>query len=232
MAGTGQQSALALTGQPADPNSISLPLPRKRLAGCACHSPLAHFYIHHSQSSIREIHPFTTITHLASKKPLLRSEDHSIPVQFLFKASVSTATPLKKATQWTNRLGSLVDEDVGSARTDDKEASAGTNVLGWPDVEARRADTELRLEGPYFTPANPEQFRTVICFGAGTGLSGCLAIAAAFNARHASKNSGIWQRCIVIWSVRERDYVDMPFFDGVTPNNKRLLSFLTDDLQN
>lgn len=217
MAGTGKQSVLTHSWPRTDANSISLPLPRKRLAGCACHSPLAHFYIHHAQSSIREIHPFTTITHLASKKPLLRSDDHSIPVQFLFKASVSNTTPLKKATQWTNKLGSLVDEEVRSAQPDDKEGSVGTDISEWPGVEARRADTELRLEGPYFTPANPEHFKTVVCFGAGTGLSGCLAIAAAFNARSTTRSSGVWQRCIVIWSVRERDFVDMPFFSGMAP---------------
>lgn len=132
---------------------------------------------------------------------------------------MSKATPLKKATQWTNKLGSLVDEEVGSALADDKEVSVGTDTSEWPGVEARRVDTELRLEGPYFTPANPEQFKTVVCFGAGTGLSGCIAIAAAFNARNITEGSRIWQRCIVIWSVRERDFVHMPFFNGVTPEN-------------
>ena len=74
----------------------------------------------------------------------------------------------------------------------------------------------------------------MVCFVAGTGLSGAIAIAAAFAAeRHGSdarskedvkfstevspttsaEQAGRWQRCVVIWSVRESDYTDMPFFE-------------------
>lgn len=95
-------------------------------------------------------------------------------------------------------------------------------------------ETPLRLEGPYFTPANPETYKTVICLVAGTGLSGAIAIAAAFHDQRsrsrstqktaapsarpactvATESRGNWGRCVVIWTVREKDYVDMPFFKG------------------
>ena len=204
--------------------SLELPLPRKRLSGCACHSPLAHFYIHHSESSVLEIHPFTTITHLASKKPLIQSGEESISIQFLFRKSVlhspshhSSQPPLNKSTQWTNKLASLADEEKAEA------------------YAAISAETSLRLEGPYFTPANPETYKTVICLVAGTGLSGAIAIAAAFQAQQRSESqpttkatapvvdvpctamastSRRWKRCIVLWAVRERDYVEIPFFEG------------------
>ena len=246
-----------------DENSLELSLPRKRLSGCACHSPLAHFYIHHSESSVLEIHPFTTITHLASKKPLVQKGEQSISIQFLFRQSVlhnnpqsPSQPPLKKSTQWTNKLASLADEE-----------KADTNA-------AIGAQTSLRLEGPYFTPANPESYKTVICLVAGTGLSGALAIAAAFQAQRGRKSpqsptreanttgntespypggatteqnsrskhqpttkplspvaaeapctvaretSGRWTRCIVLWAIRESDFVEMPFFKGMhAPHN-------------
>ena len=43
---------------------LSCPLPRTRLEGCACSSPVARFYIYHN-SAARELTPFTTKTHLA-----------------------------------------------------------------------------------------------------------------------------------------------------------------------
>lgn len=237
-----------------DLSSLTLPLPRRRLDGCACHSPLAHFHIHHTESSIREIHPFTTITHLASAKlaipsptsakviSLSKANDESITIQFLFRKSESKTAgttsshhprEAKKSKQWTNKLASLVDEaSIDVPRTSDPEKS--------PDPRLSSSiQTSLRLEGPYFTPANPASYNTVICLVAGTGISGAIAIAAAFSAQSSpdtpelalpteplqakkmdtpderqlsppSRNK--WRRCIVLWSIRESDYIAMPFF--------------------
>ena len=99
-------------------------------------------------------------------------------------------------------------------------------------MSASGVETSLRLEGPYFTPANPSTYKTVVCLVAGTGLSGAIAIAAAFEADklgvpHDTKQPLTmteartkpqdhvrrWQRCIVVWTVRQGDYTDMPFFD-------------------
>lgn len=99
--------------------------------------------------------------------------------------------------------------------------------------------TTLRLEGPYFTPANPELYRTTVCLVAGTGLSGAVAIADAFRAQRslpraewkaspqavpattgaactmmAANGPMYWSRCVVIWTVRESDYVDIPYITG------------------
>jgi hypothetical protein len=221
----------------ANDSSLTLPLPRKRLSGCACHSPLAHFYIHHTESSIHEIHPFTSITHLASQKTLVQEGESSIMIQFLFRQSVASATPqamsqpqLKKSTQWTNRLGSLVDEEKA---TPDQSAISLVN---------HGVETALRLEGPYFTAANPELYKTVICFVAGTGVSGAIAIAAAFDAQKAKPRSKLnpssleeeaacrvseestssWNRCIVVWTVREKEYINIPSFNG--KNSLHILS--------
>ena len=229
-----------------DTDSLTLPLPRKRLSGCACHSPLAHFYIHHSESSILEIHPFTTITHLASQKHISQDGEKSISIQFLFRESVPKSAPqalsqppLKKSTQWTNRLASLADEEKTGIKLNRVDSSAPTKshitALDHSTQLAQSGiETALRLEGPYFTPANPEAYKNVICLVAGTGLSGALAISASFRADRArpqrdSKglspavgatctmsdgSSGRWQRCVVIWTVREKDFVEMPFFNG------------------
>ncbi|MCJ1310719.1 hypothetical protein MMC25_004385 [Agyrium rufum] len=225
---------------------LTLSLPRKRLSGCACHSPLAHFYIHHSGSSIREIHPFTTVTHLASKKSITRAGDETIRIQFLFKKSESVdalqvlSEPLlKKSSQWTSRLASLVDEEKAET-----VSSTGDDPAQWRTslsvAESKRAaeygvETPLRLEGPYFTPADPERFETVVCLVAGTGLSGAIAITAAYQAHRARSQSmtetptattattcriatdsgGQWRRCVVVWTVREKDAITMPFIEAL-----------------
>jgi len=229
-------------------------MPRHRLDGCACTSPLAHFYIYHSESSIRELHPFSTITHLASENMTTPKNEYDITIQFLFRKQshklqhvepaldadsgfaatfrklISPKT--KQKVQWTEKLASLADQDLNAANlnssgsvTPQRRSSA---VSFGPDHFHPVIDIPLRLEGPYFTPADPARYRTVICLVAGTGISGAIAIAAAFTETErqrvglsecgpvggacmaATKNS-IWQRCIVVWSVREDDYIDMPF---------------------
>ncbi|KAL8792200.1 MAG: hypothetical protein Q9195_005222 [Heterodermia aff. obscurata] len=205
---------------------LTLPLPRRRLDGCACYSPLAHFHIHHTTSSIREIHPFTTITHLAtqklstpsstSEKPLTSSSNETISIQFLFRKSDPTTPPKTppsnhqnpSSKQWTNKLASLVE--------DAQLLESGT--MRPPTA----ITTSLRLEGPYFTPADPATYSTVICLVAGTGISGAIAIAAAYSAQFTSPSPPSlakpkWKKCLIIWSVREADYVELPFFGRGTP---------------
>ena len=174
-------------------------------------------------------------------------------IQFLFRkskasrsfASVSDESLEKRSKrQWTNKLADLVDEaainhsppsEISAEADLQKQQSSGQNSIS------------LRLEGPYFTPANPSSYETVICLVAGTGVSGAIAIAAAFR-HHAmidalepettmfgrekihgaplernttiSSNlvpagaAGIWKRCVVLWSVRETEFIDLPFWDG------------------
>lgn len=232
-------------------------MPRNRLDGCACHSPLAHFYIYHSDSSIRELHPFTTITHLASENTKTPKNEDSLRIQFLFRkrsnsivpSDIKTLTktgfwattrtlmsPKAKATvQWTEKLASLADT---KEKPSTNESSINTSPALTPTVTAHQemdysgTDITLRLEGPYFTPADPARYKTVVCLVAGTGLSGAIAVAGAFvemeRQRSASENCGpiggacmanavrgVWERCVVIWSCRESDFVDLPFLKGM-----------------
>lgn len=171
-------------------------------------------------------------------------------IQFLFRRSkasrsltTSTGHPReeKASKEWTNKLASLVDE--GSPGVPPPK-----ELLNDPEKHVERRlsahfNTSLRLEGPYFTPANPTSYNTVICLVAGTGVSGAIAIAAAFSAQSSGIESGdvapseprtsertnsateqgtscqlparegrIWRRCIIIWSVRESDFIELPFF--------------------
>ncbi|MCJ1292574.1 hypothetical protein MMC34_004125 [Xylographa carneopallida] len=250
--------------------SLVLGLPRHRLDGCACTSPLAHFYIHHAESSLRELHPFTTITHLASQNRLTIQTEDDLPVQFLFRkrgtAGAPEITPEKHArisalnffsvkpkpsVQWTDKLASLADrtrsisEDVEKIASDHSSSTVSSGQLQTDALDQARAltmvDIGLRLEGPYFTPADPSRYKIVICFVAGTGVSGAIAIAAAFIdmkrqqtairtennlstpkrvssvpaicSSSKSSASSTWQRCVVFWSVRVDDYVELPFFN-------------------
>ena len=199
-------------------------------------------------------------------------------IQFLFRKSESSRSFVpntnhpreeKASKQWTNKLASLVDDSTievgpGSEREKDFENDPEGHV------DRRLSNiyhTSLRLEGPYFTPANPGFYNTVICLVAGTGVSGAIAIAAAFSAQSATdreravsastaltaeskaepieqpavtsegkgtitrlpnnrlstpedipscqlpgRNKNTWKRCIIVWSVREADYIRLPFF--------------------
>lgn len=235
-------------------------MPRHRLDGCACTSPLAHFYIYHSGSSIRELHPFTTTTHLASQNTVTDSSEDDISIKFLFRgrgkpAAIPSITPAvttrgfgssilrlggklrrkQPASQWTDRLASLT-------RGPDKLKTTGQSGISLATSGSTASvPISLRLEGPYFTTADPASFHTVICLVAGTGVSGGLAIASAFkelerqeaamtairadggySSTQANPHSGratvnakrdrIWKRCIVFWSVREEDFIDLPGF--------------------
>ena len=110
---------------------VTIPLPRQRLSGCSCRSPLAHFYIHHSDSSIRELHPFTTITHLASQDSIAPDSQNHIPIQFLFRkrGNATVITPPVPAknppflTSWTSRIFRTKKQRIQSIQWTDKLAS-------------------------------------------------------------------------------------------------------------
>lgn len=142
-------------------------------------------------------------------------------------------------TQWTERLASLVDEKMAEQqplRAQAADTSADTKpanlAQGFPIVPV-----SLRLEGPYFSPADPSRYDTVVCLVAGSGISGAIAIAGAFaysGEQHQQRKSELtlasdtpdnvdlselprpstprsprWKRCIIIWSVRDEDVIDL-----------------------
>ena len=172
-------------------------------------------------------------------------------IQFLFRkskasgsstSSTETLPEKRLKRQWTNKLAELVDEAT-------LELSPPSEKMEESELHRQRLSaqyqTTLRLEGPYFTAANPASYDTVICLVAGTGVSGAIAIAAAFRQqpiieslkpettlfgqekiqgapleRNFSISSllappgavNTWKRCVVVWSVREADYIDLPFW--------------------
>lgn len=265
MAGTGKRSPfLALLFTLTWSSSVSVLLPRHRLQGCACDSPLAHFYIHHSKSSIRELHPFTTITHLASENRLTPQGQDDLSIQFLFRKRGRPAQPLdplpsndgfaaavlrlfSRTTpaklQWTAQLADLADSGAPPSETQQiapqgqplAESSPGntSNATFGSNQIRSFVDIDLRLEGPYFTPVNPALYCTVICLVAGSGISGAIAIAGAFaehsrpsdpngcdqdgseekriaSSSSASRPRNTWRKCVIVWSVREDDYIALP----------------------
>ena len=183
-------------------------------------------------------------------------------IQFLFRKSKSSRAFVpntnhpreeKSSKQWTNKLASLVEDIPITENSEHKQNQSSKGQTSHPIPPIHH--TSLRLEGPYFTPANPHLYSTVICLVAGTGISGAIAIAAAFNAQSfsinhpqqvipnpipaapkpeaeapptshlttvADKTSDVssspqlarrrWKRLIIVWSVREADYIKLPFF--------------------
>jgi len=260
--------------------SVLVSLPRQRLQGCACKSPLAHFYIYHSKSSVRELHPFTTITHLASENHLTPQNEDDLSIQFIFRKRGQPAQSLdplprkdgfaaamlrlfspgtRQKSQWTAQLADLADPDSIPSETqrfppkqplgESSLRDTSKPVFG-PNHPRPIIDISLRLEGPYFTPADPSSYRTVICLVAGSGISGAIAIAGAFaehNRLSGPGNSGqegpedkrmvassseprakrTWERCVIVWSVREDDYVAMPFLKPESTDNLEVRIQLT-----
>lgn len=101
----------------------------------------------------------------------------------------------------------------------------------------RGVDVALRLEGPYFSPADASRYDTVVCLVAGTGISGAIAIAAAFNAsaqdstERGQKGDEVhrasrWRRCVIVWSVKETDDIELPFIQPMA-EGLELRKFLT-----
>lgn len=163
-------------------------------------------------------------------------------IQFLFRKSHTAPSfapsaegprVQKSSKEWTNKLASLVDDTVrNTSLTSTKQEDTENQVEKSP---SRLHRTSLRLEGPYFTPADPARYDTVICLVAGTGITGAVAIAAAFSAQFSKSSLGQtvdkapekiginnpseldstprrWKRCVVVWSVRQSDYIKLPFF--------------------
>lgn len=237
-------------------------LPRHRLDGCACKSPVAHFYIRHSQSSVRELHPFTPITPLASQKNITSEWRDDIKIQFLFRKRGNTDTltgrqirnekrrtwlrlfqiSAKPTFQWTDKIAGLADKYRPLSRSGENgnfNQPIDTNFIEPANRSLVRTHPtqgvklSLRLEGPYFSEADPSQYTTVICFVAGTGVSGAIAIARAFLERRRQQSTAItdfpeletndgtkiapkWERCVVFWSVKAKNYTDLPFLKGRT----------------
>ena len=139
-----------------------------------------------------------------------------------------------QSTQWTERLAGLADEGKSHPRPSLPDASK--LELGCTS-HGDGVDVALRLEGPYFSPADTSRYDTVVCLVAGTGISGAIAIAAAFNAsfqkeQGSGKEGGRfdtasrWRRCVIVWSVREADDIDSPFIQPMI-EGLELRKFLT-----
>jgi hypothetical protein len=83
----------------------------------------------------------------------------------------------KATSQWTDRIGSLADRGDRSEESLDIDQELYNRSTR---TNANSVPIALRLEGPYFTPAKPSGYKTVVCLVAGTGVSGALAITGAF----------------------------------------------------
>ena len=141
----------------------------------------------------------------------------------LYKRILRGKEKRKQSTQWTGRLAALVDEQ--QPELSKRPSDSNIDMERSPATFAREAgciNVALRLEGPYFTPADPYRYDTVVCLVAGTGVTGAISIAAAFNyaATNDFNNSTRkvsplrkWRRCIIIWSVRETEDIELPFIE-------------------
>jgi len=148
-------------------NSLALLLPRRRLDGCSCKSPLAHFYLYQSDTSVRQLHPFTTITHLASQNTITPTDQDSFPIQFLFrKQTRSDPSPSAetgdKANDKADDKGDGKGNDVTHKRASgfkliwdllQKKARPGAGAE-WTDRLASLADAPItNLTPPHPSPA-------------------------------------------------------------------------------
>ena len=136
--------------------------------------------------------------------------------------------------EWTNKFAGLIDQQqTASDGTMDlslrnASTTSTSNATESTIHRPSKVDVDLRLEGPYFTPADPSRYQTVVCLVAGTGVSGAIAIAGAFTelqrSRDMEKEDGcslvpaaapavLWQKCIIIWSVRADDWTELPFWE-------------------
>jgi hypothetical protein len=170
----------------------------------------------------------------------------------------------KPRPQWTERLAGFANEEQ-ERTSKDSELTLVENQAPKPASTKDAVPVALRLEGPYFTTADPARYNTVVCIVAGTGVSGALAISGAFKEMErqsaamikvgetyqrpicsmgappppvASQEQGragsimsvgrsrIWIRCVVIWSVREEHYIDLPEFQRRSSPSLPILSYL------
>lgn len=148
--------------------------------------------------------------------------------------------PAKPTFEWTDKLASTVDgtKPLLGFRDNNQPTSppfiVRTGKIEFPTCSSQNADVPFRLEGPYFTVADPSRYKTVICIVAGTGVSGAIAIARAFleqkrqqaavlqigsewEANDNPAATSIWERCVIIWSVRADAYMNLPYMEGEQP---------------
>jgi len=139
-----------------------------------------------------------------------------------------------QSTQWTGRLAGLADQYTPHRQA---TLSQTSNLESGHMPYNRGVGVALRLEGPYFSPADTSRYDTVVCLVAGTGISGAIAIAAAFNASaQNAKECGEmgdkghmasrWRRCVIVWSVKETDDIELPFIQPMA-EGLELRKFLT-----
>jgi len=139
-----------------------------------------------------------------------------------------------QSTQWTGRLAGLTDQYTPHRQA---TLSQTSNLESGQMPYSRGVDVALRLEGPYFSPADASRYDTVVCMVAGTGISGAIAIAAAFNAsaqnaKECGENgdkvhtASRWRRCVIVWSVKETDDIELPFIQPMA-EGLELRKFLT-----
>ena len=153
-----------------------------------------------------------------------------------------------QSSEWTNKLASLVDEKIDPSSSVIVSASstpfASTAEENFSPVLSSsssvppppKVNLGVRLEGPYFSPAYPYPYDTVVCLVAGTGISGALAIAGAFielqrqrlivndsklccrggSCIHRSTLASHWQRCVIVWSVKSAEAAELPFLTGTS----------------
>ena len=182
------------------------------------------------------------------------NHEDDFPIQFLFRKSGKAAiqadefsTPVTlwqrlsrgkkqriQSTQWTGRLAGLADQHTPHSQASLSQIS---KLESGYMPRNRGVDVALRLEGPYFSPADASRYDIVVCLVAGTGISGGIAIAAAFNASaQSAKECGEtgdkvhlasrWRRCVIIWSVKETDDIELPFIQPMA-EGLELRKFLT-----
>lgn len=211
---------------------------------------------------MRELHPFTTISPLGYGSNVFPKSQEDLRIQFLFRGRGETDSvpelparnirrntwlsffqiATKPTLQWTDKLANLTDKgdplsepggknSINQPWSDSFVELADQNQL--PTYPSQAVDVPLRLEGPYFSMADPSRYKTIICFVAGTGVSGAIAIARTFfeqkrqqteahmSGREWSTQRGpakesIWEKCVIIWSVRAENYIDLPFIEGRT----------------
>jgi hypothetical protein len=170
----------------------------------------------------------------------------------------------KPRPQWTERLAGFANEEQ-ERTSKDSELTLVENQAPKPPSIKDAVPVALRLEGPYFTTADPARYNTVVCIVAGTGVSGALAISGAFKEIERQSaamikvggtyqrpvcsmgappplvvsqeqgragsimsvgNDRVWKRCIVIWSVREEHYIDLPEFQRMSSPSLLILFYL------
>ncbi len=91
-------------------------------------------------------------------------------------ASTGNAQEWKVRQQDSFALFDLGEGDIESVQPSLRNSKNKAQLL----MDNSSVPISLRLEGPFFTPANPAFYNTVLCLVNGAGVAGALAIASAF----------------------------------------------------